>query len=391
MKPLKIIVGISFCLLSTVGWAQNASVFTNKKDSKYNFTPIKNLEVTPVQDQGYTGTCWSFSTLSFFESELIRIGKKDFQLSEMYVARRCYEDKADLYVRMHGCTNFAQGGAFHDVTHVLKNYGMVPEEVYKGLNYGSKAHDHSEIEKVLTAYVKSVVESGGKSNKLTDAWKKGFHSLLDAYFGTVPATFEYKGKTYTPQSYGKEMALNPDDYIEITSFSHHPFYSTFTLEVPDNWLWGKVYNVPLEDLSAIMEYALTNGYTVAWASDVSEKGFSYKNGLAIVPEKDWSEYSKEEIEKMFTEPVKQRTITQEMRQKAFDNYETQDDHGMHITGLFKDNLGQKFFLVKNSWGTKGNECDGFFYASEAFFLYKTTSIMLHKKAVPPAIAKKLGL
>ncbi len=370
--------------------AQSSQVYKNKKESKYEFKPVKNLETTPIQDQGNTGTCWSFSTLSFFESELIRQGKKGYNLSEMYVARRCYEDKGQLYVRMHGTTPFAQGGAFHDVTYVLKKYGMVPEEVYKGLNYGEGKHNHTEVEKVLQSYLKGVVEAGSKG-KISTIWKEGFMAILDTYFGKVPEQFTYNGKNYTPQSYAKEMGLNPDDYIEITSFSHHPFYTQFMLEVPDNWLFSKVYNVPLNELSEIMEYAIQNGYTVAWAADVSEKGFSFKNGVAIVPEKDWSEYSKEEIEKMFNEPVKQRVITQEMRQLGFDNYETQDDHGMHIVGLFIDQLGQKYYLVKNSWGDKSNECDGFFFASDAYFQLKTTCIMLHKKAVSPAIAKKLGL
>lgn len=373
-----------------IAHSQNATIYKNKKDGGYHFTVVKNLETTPIQDQGQTGTCWSFSTLSFFESELIRQGKKGYNLSEMFVARKCYEDKGELYVRMHGTTPFAQGGAFHDVIHVLRKYGMLPEEVYKGLNYGENKHNHTEVEKVLHNYVKAVVESGSRG-KISTVWKEGFLSILDTYFGKVPQQFTYKGKTYTPQTYAQELGLNPDDYIEITSFSHHPFYTQFMLEVPDNWLFSKVYNVPLEDLSTLMDYAIENGYTVAWASDVSEKGFSFKNGVAIVPEKDWSEYTKEEIEKMFNEPVKQRKITQEMRQLAFDNYETQDDHGMHIVGIFKDQLGQKYYLVKNSWGDKSNECDGFFYASEAYFLYKTTCIMLHKKAVPPAIAKKLGI
>ncbi len=389
MKKSQLLSIFVLTILSINLHAQNP-IYKNKKDGGYNFTVVKNLEATPIQDQGNTGTCWSFSTLSFFESEMIRQGKKGFNLSEMYVARRCYEDKGQLYVRMHGTTPFAQGGAFHDVTYVLKKYGMVPEEAYKGLNYGENKHNHTEVEKILHNYVKAVVESGSKG-KISTIWKQGYLSILDTYFGKVPEQFTFNGKTYTPQSYAKEMGLNPDDYIEITSFNHHPFYSQFMLEVPDNWLFGKVYNVPLNELSEIMDYAINNGFSVAWASDVSEKGFSFKNGVAIVPEKDWSEYSKEEIEKFFNEPTKQRVITQEMRQLGFDNYETQDDHGMHIVGIFKDQLGQKYYLVKNSWGDKSNECDGFFYASDAFFQLKTTCIMLHKKAVPPAIAKKLGL
>ncbi len=389
IKKSEIMTLFLLTFLSFYLHAQNP-VYKNKKDGGYNFTAVKNLETTPIQDQGNTGTCWSFSTLSFFESEMIRQGKKGFNLSEMYVARKCYEDKGQLFVRMHGTTPFAQGGAFHDVTYVLKKYGMVPEEAYKGINYGENKHNHTEVEKILHNYVKAVVESGSKG-KISTIWKQGYLSILDTYFGKIPEQFTFNGKTYTPQSYAKEMGLDPDDYIEITSFNHHPFYSQFMLEVPDNWLFSKVYNVPLNELSEIMDYAINNGYTVAWASDVSEKGFSFKNGVAIVPEKDWSEYSKEEIEKMFNEPIKQRVITQDMRQLGFDNYETQDDHGMHIVGIFKDQLGQKYYLVKNSWGDKSNECDGFFYASDAFFQLKTTCIMLHKKAIPPSLSKKLGL
>jgi len=381
-------------LLFNLSFAQD-----EKKDSSYSFTVIKELKHTPVKNQYRSGTCWDFSAISFFESELLRMGKGEYDLSEMFCSRYAYEKKAELYVRMQGKNNFGAGGEFHDVVYVMRNYGIVPEEVYTGLVIGEKNHVHGEMDAVLKGIVDAIIKNPNK--QLTPVWQKAYASALDAYLGPVPEKFNYKGKTYTPKSFFEELNLNLDDYVELTSFSHHPFYSKFILEVSDNWLWSEVYNVPLNEFEQILDYAIDNGYTIAWGSDVSEKGFAWKKGVAVVPETDVAELSdlerakwdkmsdKEKDEKLFN--GKEKTITQEMRQKAFDNYQTTDDHGMHIVGKAKDQYGNIYFIVKNSWGTDSNPYKGYFYASKPFVLYKTTNVMVHKNAIPPVIRQKLGI
>ncbi len=369
----------------------------------YHFTTIYDLPATPVKDQHRSGTCWSFSGLSFIESEMIRLGKQPIDLSEMFIVRHCYAEKANRYVRMHGSLNFGGGGAFHDVLYVLKHFGAVPENVYPGLGYGEDKHVHGEVDNVLKGYVDAVIKNGNR--KLSSGWKPGYEGVLDAYFGALPTTFTYNNKQYTPQSFSKEViGINPDDYVQVTSFLHHPFYTNFIIEVPDNWLWGSVYNVPLNELIQIMEHSLKEGYTIGWATDVSEKGFSHRNGIAIVPETDmvelndtersrWESLTTEEREKLlysFDAPVKEKVITPEIRQIAFDNYQTTDDHGMHITGMVKDQNGTVYYKVKNSWNTD-NKFNGYLYASEAFVKYKTISLMVHKNAIPKSIRKMMGL
>lgn len=396
-------------MLLTLGILVSTSVKAEKKEKKdkkesYVFTDIKRLPTTSVKDQHRSGTCWSFSGLSFMESEMIRMGKPEVDLSEMFVVYNCYSDKAVKDVRMHGKFNFGGGGAFHDVTYVLKNYGIVPEQVYKGLNYGEEGHTHGELDAVLSNYVEAVIKD--KNRKLTPVWHEGFDGVLDSYLGELPKTFDYEGKEYTPKTFASDfVGLNPDDYIEITSYTHHPFYEPFVIEVPDNWLWDQVYNVPLNDMMDIMEGAINKGYTIGWASDVSEKGFAYRKGIAVVPSKDTKNMSDSEISKWenlsdsekneklyaFEEPGDEKVITQEMRQKAFDNYETTDDHGMHIVGIAKDQKDHKYFIVKNSWGTDNNPYDGYFYASYPFVAYKTMSFMIHKDALSKEMKEKLGL
>lgn len=364
---------------------------TNRKDSEYRFSTVKNLEATPVQNQNQTSTCWSFSSLSFFESELIRLGKgREFNLSEMFVVNKVYSLKADNFIRMHGKTNFGEGGGFPDAIQVLRQCGIVPEEVYSGKKEQKAPHNHHLLETTLSNILRPSAQE--ETQKIDFSFLHNtVAATVDEFLGKTPEKFDYKGKSYTPRTYADATGLNPDDYIFLTSFSHHPFYEAFVLEIPDNWNWQKVYNLPLAEFSEVMRNAIQTGYTIAWGADVSEKGFMRADGLAIVPEKPLSEMTEEERKSLATKPVKQLSMTQELRQKAFDNYETQDDHGMHITGLVKDQNETNYFVVKNSWGRESNQCDGYFFASESYVLYKTTSIMLHKKALPVAVAKKLGI
>lgn len=352
----------------------------------YLFTMKKELACTPVKNQSSTSTCWCFSGISMFESELLRMGKKQYDLSEMYIVRHTYEKKADMYARMHGSSNFAGGGEYGDLISGAREAGLVPEEAYNGLNYGETSHNHGELDGVLKGYMDVLV----KRSKLSIAWKNGFNGILDAYLGKKPSSFTFDGKTYTPAGFIKETGLNPDDYICITSFSHHPFYRECVLELPDNWAAGLFYNIPLEDMMKIIDNSLQNGFTVAWASDMSDRGFSMKEGVAIVPAKNWTEMSQDETAKAFAGPQPEKIITQELRQKEFDNYSTTDDHGMHIVGLATDQAGNLFYKVKNSWGITG-KYDGFIFVSRAFAALRTTNIMVNRHAVPEDIAKKMGL
>lgn len=375
---------------------------SKKSDSGFIFTKVKEVPATPVKNQYRSGTCWSFSGIAFLESELLRMGKDTFDLSEMYCVRNAYSDKAVMYIRFNGKHNFAGGGAFGDVTEVIRKYGMVPEEVYSGKVIGEENHVHGEMDEVLKADVDAVLKNSNR--KLTPVWHQGFEGLLDAYLGKVPEKFTYKGKEYTPQSFASSLGLNMDDYVDFTSFTHHPFHTKFVIEIPDNWAMHEVYNLPLDEMMQVIDNAIMNGYSVAWGSDVSEKGFSWKNGVAVVPDKNAPELAgleREKWEKMsaadkekelykFEHPVPEKAITQEMRQLEFDNYSTTDDHGMQITGIYKDQNGNKYYKIKNSWGIDGSPYKGYFYASEAFVKLKTTDLMVHKDAFPKEIRKKLG-
>lgn len=354
----------------------------------YHFKTIKDMEAGPVENQGNTGTCWSFSGLSFFQAEALRLNKnKNVNISEMFVVRNMFPLKADNYIRMHGKSSFGDGGEFTDDLRCLKDFGMVPQSVYDGNKHVT--YDDSKMLRRLDSLVKKVVISDIPI--VPDDYRFKLNAYLDYYMGEVPQTFDYEGKSYTPKSFAASLGINADDYVVITSFSHHPFYKSFILEVPDNWNWQSFFNVPIEDLIAISENALKKGYTVAWAAGVSEPGFNFGAGLAVVPDSWPAKVTNVEYNQLFKQPFKEKTITQELRQRAFDNYETQDDHGMHIVGLVQDQFGQYFFKVKNSWGTDQNLAKGYFYVSEPYFAYKTTNIMVNKKAIPKDIARKLGI
>ena len=402
MKNLLIILIISISFNSF----SQSKFETNKKDSEYKFKVLKDLEATDVQDQGRTSTCWSFSSLSFFESEIIRIKKERHNLSEMFIVRNAYLGKAENYLRMYGTFTFGPGGAFHDIPWVIKRYGIVPEEVYGGLNYGASAHKHSEMEAVVESAVKALAKKP-QNGKLTPVWKNGIEGILDAYLGDMPSNIEdynftYKGEKYTPKTFSESLGLNMEDYISLTSFTHHPFYSNFVLEVQDNWAMQSSYNLPLDEFMEVMESALMQGYTFAWGADVSEKGFGYRDALAILPEdestikksgkdsKRYNEAGAERVSNAFYSPVKEKQISQKDRQIAFDNQETTDDHGMHVTGLVEDQNGTKYFIVKNSWG-ESNEKDGYFFASFPYVRYKTLNIQVHKDVLSKDLKKKLGI
>jgi bleomycin hydrolase len=404
----RVLLPIGFICSTLVAEAQFGYVNppSNADGSSYQFTKIAKLDATPVESQGITGTCWSFSALSFFESELMRLGTKDpALLSEMFIVRKAYESKAEKYIRMDGKINFAEGGAFHDIPFVIKNYGIVPKSVYSGLNYGTETHDHSELFSVLNGAMQGLLshlQSGGAKEGLTKSWISAIKGILDAYLGPDLKEFELDGKKYTPKSYAKAIGLNMDDYISLTSFTNHAMNEPCELGIPDNWAWGDSYNVSLDDLYNACEHALKNGYTLAWGADVSEKGFSFRNGLAIVPEdpssievkgkdnKNFSDAGAEKSANQFLTPGKELAVTPALRQQGYDNKTTTDDHGMHIVGLYKDQNGTKYFLVKNSWGT-GNYPEGFLYVSESYFKLKTINIYLHKDGVSTELKRKLKL
>ncbi|MEE3465560.1 MAG: C1 family peptidase [Candidatus Cryptobacteroides sp.] len=371
------------------------------KPADYQFTVVKENPITPIKNQYRSGTCWCFSALSFLESEAIKAkGIKDPALypdfSEMFVVRKAYADRAQKFVRLNGKLNFAAGSDFGDVLDVAKAYGLVDQKAYSGLQYGYDLPVQGELDAVLKGYVDAVVKNPNR--KLTPVWAKGLDGILDAYMGQVPETFTVNGATYTPESYRDAQGLNLDDYISFTSFTHHPFYTTFAIEVEDNWRWTPSWNVPLDEFMAIIDNAINNGYTVAWGGDVSEAGFT-RNGLAILVDTEAKATSGSDQERWVGKAdekpaekaaVKEIEVNQENRQLWFDEKTSTDDHGMHLYGIAKDQNGNKFYLIKNSWGESG-EYKGIWYMSEQFCKGKALNILVNKKAVPKEILKKLGL
>ena len=392
MKKLLLFIAAALPLMAVAQDDLVKKLDANKSDSskkKFTFTPVINLECTDIKNQGSSGTCWSYSTNSFLESEMIRMGKKPVDLAEIFTARNVYLDKADNYVRLHGGLNWGDGGECHDVINMYAKYGAVPQEVYTGLNYGTTKNKFAEMQAVLKGMLDALVKN--PNGKLTPNWKKAFTAVLDTYLGEAPENFTWKGKKYTPRTFADEVVgINPKDYVEIASFTDQPYYKKTLFLVPDNWSFDKVYNVKMNDITNAIDHALKKGYTVAWATDVSEKYFSWKNGVAFVPEKDWDDMSEDERKNLFNGPQQERKITPEMRQIAFNNYETTDDHGMHIVGLAKDQTGKEYYIVKNSWGEK-NDYKGYIYVSKPYVQYKTTAFLLHKNALPSGLKDKLHL
>lgn len=373
-----------------------------KADEGFVFTTVKEIPITSIKNQNKSGTCWAYSSLGFFEAELLRMGKGEHDLCEMYLAHKTYEDRATASVRLHGDISFTEGGSFNDAVYCMRHYGMIPETAMPqpGTPYGDTLANFTEMWPVVNGIVDGI--NKGKQKKLTPAWHKGVVAVLDTYLGAVPETFTVNGKTYTPKSYQENLGLNMDDYVSLTSFTHHPFYEQFIIEVQDNWRWGQSYNLPIDEFMAVMENAVDKGYTFAWGADVSETGFT-RDGIAVCPDVEhgaditgsdmakWTGLNIMEKRKELTKrPLPEITVTQETRQEAYDNWETTDDHGMLIYGLAKDQNGKEYFMVKNSWG-KAGKYDGVWYASKTFVKYKTLNILVHKDAIPKDIRKKLGI
>lgn len=392
------LAALAACSFTTGAVAQEGKA----ADEGFVFTTVKENPITSIKNQNKSGTCWAYSSLGYFEAELLRLGKGEYNLCEMFLAHKTYEDRAKAAVRMHGDISFTEGGSFYDAVYCMKNYGMMPEEAMPlpGTLYGDSLANFNEMWPVTAGVVSAITD--GKLTKLSPAWFSGLNAVLDAYLGQVPGEFTFKGKKYTPKSFQESLGLKMDDYVSLTSFTHHPFYTQFVIEVQDNWRWGLSYNIPIDELMKVMDNAIDNGYTFCWGADVSEKGFT-RDGIAVCPDADngaditgsdmarWTGLSPAEKRKELTSrPLPEINVTQESRQEAYDNWETTDDHGMLIYGVAKDQNGKEYYMVKNSWGLSG-KYKGIWYASKTFAKYKTMNILVHKDAIPKDIRKKLGI
>ena len=375
--------------------------FAQKDTTGFVFTTVKENKITSVKNQNRSSTCWAYSALGFLEAELLRLNKGNCDFSEMFVVYHTMLDRAVNYVRLHGDASFSPGGSFYDVLYCWRHYGIVPDKAMPaGVMYGDTLANHSDLDAAAKAYVDVIAKS--TASKISPLWRRPLEAIYETYLGKLPQEFTYKGKKYTPRSFADSFGLNMNDYVSLTSYSHHPFYEAFALEIQDNWRGARSYNLPIDELMQVMRNAVNTGYTIAWGSDVSEEGFT-RNGIAVMPDVKkgaeltgsdmayWLGLSKADRRAELTSrPLPEMTVTQQMRQEAYDNWETTDDHGMLIYGLAKDQNGKQYFMVKNSWGLSG-KYKGFWYASEAFVAYKTMNIVVHKNAIPKEILKKLNL
>ncbi len=393
-------------LLAAAGLASlNLMAQDAPKEEGFVFTTVKELPISSIKNQSRAGTCWCYSTMALLESELLRMGKGEYDFSEMFIVHNTYLDRADAAVRTHGDVSFSQGGSFYDVLYGMEKFGLIPEEEMRpGVMYGDTLSNHNELTAVSNAVVDAIAKGRHRSLQSDDnkqlLWKKAIAAIHDIYLGERPEKFTYKGKEYTPQTFFASTGLKASDYVSLTSYTHRPFYSQFPLEIQDNWRWATSYNLPIDELMQVFDNAIMTGYTIAWGSDVSEAGFS-RNGVAVYTDAEkaqelsgsdmakWLKMKPEE-KKLNSKPQPQKWCTQEERQLAYDNWETTDDHGMQIYGIAKDQLGNEYYMVKNSWGKAGTY-EGLWYASKAFVRYKTMNIVVHKDALPKDIAKKLGL
>ena len=407
----KFFMTLAAAAVCATAFAQAPKADEQKEDEGYKFTIVKELPVTSVKNQNQAGTCWCYSGLGFIEAELLRMGKGTYDFSEMYLVSNTYNDRAMAAIRTSGDVSFSQGGAFGDVIYGMKTFGLIPEEYMRpGVMYGDTLSNHNELSALTDAMVAAVA----KNDKLKKLQRgddgllciKAIKAVHDVYLGTAPEKFTYNGKEYTPKSFYESLDLNADDYVSITSYTHHPFYTQFVLEIQDNWRWNLSYNVPIDEMMEIMDNAIANGYPIAWGSDVSEQGFrmGVRKGFCVLPADassvanlqgsdmaHWTGMSAKAIQdEAAKHPTPQRWVTQEERQIAYDDRETTDDHGMVIYGTAKDQMGNEYYMVKNSWGDYG-EYHGMFFASKAFVRYKTMNFGVHKDAIPDAIASKLGI
>ena len=397
------ILSLGVVALTMLPAGASASSLSAAQNDTVQFTVVKENPITSIKNQNNSGTCWAYSSLGFLEAELLRMGKGTHDLCESFLVYKTYLDRADKAVRTHGDVSFSQGGSFYDAIYCLKHYGMVPQDAMPapGSLYGASLFNFTQLDAVTSAYVGAIAK--GKQDKISLTWKKDLDNIYRNYFGELPTEVKVGGKTYTPQTYVTDyLGLNPDDYVSLTSYSHQPFYDKFILEIQDNWRWAESYNLPLDDFMRVMDTAVRNGYSIAWGADVSETYFGRRNGkgYAYVPKdlkvktlmgSDQARWSGTTVK--VSAPVESEdelTITQELRQQAYDNWETTDDHGMVIYGIAKDPKGHEYYMVKNSWGEYG-PYKGITYASKAYVAYKTMNIVLNKKALPADIRKKLGL
>ncbi len=397
------ILSLGVAALTMLPAGASASSLSAAQNDTVQFTVVKENPITSIKNQNNSGTCWAYSSLGFLEAELLRMGKGTHDLCESFLVYKTYLDRADKAVRTHGDVSFSQGGSFYDAIYCLKHYGMVPQDAMPapGSLYGDSLFNFTQLDAVTSAYVGAIAK--GKQDKISLTWKKDLDNIYRNYFGELPTEVKVGGKTYTPQTYVTDyLGLNPDDYVSLTSYSHQPFYDKFILEIQDNWRWAESYNLPLDDFMRVMDTAVRNGYSIAWGADVSETYFGRRNGkgYAYVPKdlkvktlmgSDQARWSGTTVK--VSAPVESEdelTITQELRQQAYDNWETTDDHGMVIYGIAKDPKGHEYYMVKNSWGEYG-PYKGITYASKAYVAYKTMNIVLNKKALPADIRKKLGI